>query len=116
MLELGSGAGLCSLVVSHFARALIATDYQDIVLNLLQDNIANYVDAGKCVAHVAKLEWGATQYQGLNAHTTHTPIDAGLLRGLDCIIGSDIVYWESSVEPLFATLNVLFASSLRKSG
>ena len=107
VLELGAGAGLCSLVASHFARSVIATDYQDMVLKLLQDNVTSYVDHNKCIAQVAKLEWGATQYSQLVDYATQTQMDAGLLKSLDFIIGSDIVYWESSVEPLFSTLNAI---------
>lgn len=38
VLEIGSGPGLCALVAQHFAKTVILSDYQDLVMDLIAIN------------------------------------------------------------------------------
>lgn len=58
VLELGSGPGLGGFIVSKWASQVILTDYQDLVLELLESNIAGYNKNGaRCEMLVAELDW-----------------------------------------------------------
>ena len=40
VLELGAGPGLCGLVTAHVAKTVVLTDYQDLVMDLIDKNIS----------------------------------------------------------------------------
>eukprot|EP00351_Strombidinopsis_sp_SopsisLIS2011_P002382 CAMPEP_0116880380 /NCGR_PEP_ID=MMETSP0463-20121206/12292_1 /TAXON_ID=181622 /ORGANISM="Strombidinopsis sp, Strain SopsisLIS2011" /LENGTH=71 /DNA_ID=CAMNT_0004530867 /DNA_START=192 /DNA_END=407 /DNA_ORIENTATION=- len=39
VLELGSGPGLCGFIAAWWAKQVILTDYQDIVMDLIEKNM-----------------------------------------------------------------------------
>ena len=97
---------MCSLIVSQYAKNLISTDYKDQVLKLIKENLDSF-GSPKCTRKVAKLDWGNSNFSELTEFETGEKITDEILKGVDYVIGSDIVYWESSVAPLFNALNVL---------
>lgn len=50
VLEVGSGPGLCGLVAQHWASHVVLSDYQDLVMDLININIKD------CVPKVASCE------------------------------------------------------------
>lgn len=123
VLELGSGPGLCALVTQHYASKVVLSDYQDLVMDLIAINMKDTEPQAKdtCQLLCTKLDWVKSSepdyYSTLPIHA----IDYSNLRGelmevsklgdmeFDVVIGSDIVYWTSSITPL---MNVLTVSSL----
>ena len=58
MLEVGSGPGLGGFVASKWAQKIVLTDYQAIVLDLIESNINGYNhNAETCEMLCAKLDW-----------------------------------------------------------
>ena len=55
VIEVGSGTGLCGLVSANYAQNVVLTDYQEVVLKLIDMNI----DLQKKPANVysAMLDW-----------------------------------------------------------
>jgi predicted nicotinamide N-methyase len=39
VLELGSGPGLCGLIAANYADVVVLTDYQELVMDLIDINI-----------------------------------------------------------------------------
>lgn len=58
ILELGSGPGLCGLIAAHYAKQVILSDYQDLVMDLIKMNIKDF-DPKKCECslNAVKLDW-----------------------------------------------------------
>ena len=59
VLELGSGPGLSGFHAAHWASEVIVTDYQDLVLELLQHNIQNCNPSTQCQMFTCRLDWCA---------------------------------------------------------
>ena len=58
VLEVGSGPGLGGFVASKWARRVVLSDYQDIVLDLMESNISRYNhNAATCPMFAAKVNW-----------------------------------------------------------
>jgi predicted nicotinamide N-methyase len=97
VLELGSGAGLPGLLVSHYAKRTVLTDHNKIVLELLQKNIS-INNLQKCDCRL--LEWANENHlQQLEPNS------------FDFIIGSDIVFWRDSIPALLITVDRLLSLS-----
>jgi predicted nicotinamide N-methyase len=43
VLELGSGPGLCALIAQHWAKKVVLSDYQDLVMDLIEINMRDTV-------------------------------------------------------------------------
>jgi methyltransferase-like protein 6 len=117
MLEVGSGVGICGLLAAQLASKCILTDNNDIIIDILQKN-ANIFneDTQKTLpplpsssssnnnrVEVAFLHWGED-----------SQIDALLQKfpnGFDIVIGSDVCYWPSCINPLFKTLDRLLSQT-----
>ena len=100
-IELGAGVGLCSLIASAFMKYGICTDYQPEVLNCIINNI-NSSKKSNIVS--AQLEWATTDISKLCNFQDSSIIDQQTIKQIEYIFGADIVYWECSIAPLFATL------------
>lgn len=58
VIELGSGPGLCGLLSANWAKSVVLTDYQDLVMDLIQTNIDKCNPReGKCELYCARLDW-----------------------------------------------------------
>lgn len=101
VLEVGSGVGICGLLAGHCGPAeLVVTDHNDVVMDVLEQNVAlNFPDSSTVTA--AKLDW---------AHIPESVL--GDREGaFDIILGSDVVHWPASVEPLLDTILFFLARS-----
>mmetsp|Transcript_26799 Transcript_26799/g.63749 ORF Transcript_26799/g.63749 Transcript_26799/m.63749 type:complete len:255 (+) Transcript_26799:3-767(+) len=97
VLEVGAGCGLSGIFTAKFAKEVVLTDYQEVVLEVLAQNCeASNVD---CAGEVrcAKLEWGK-ELEPFRAK--HAP------EGFDVIIGADVVHWPDCIRPLIDSLEV----------
>lgn len=97
VLEVGSGTGITGLVAAFCSKSVIVTDYNDIVLELLDHNAReNAVPGSKCVCK--KLDW--TQESSRLTFPAHS---------YKLIIGSDVVYWYNMIVPLLETVDYLLS-------
>ncbi|KAL4473135.1 hypothetical protein ABPG72_007365 [Tetrahymena utriculariae] len=90
VLELGAGVGLSGLVCAQYAKQVYVTDGNDIVCELMEMN-AQYAQNNNVV--MEKYCWGDNSYLEKRKDVK-----------FDIIIGADIMFWESSIEPLAITL------------
>ncbi|XP_006470520.2 uncharacterized protein LOC102624951 isoform X1 [Citrus sinensis] len=100
ILELGSGVGVTGILCSRFCREVLLTDHNEEVLKILKKNIEHHTssenpnsDAGLAVE---KLEWGNSDQ--INKIIQKYP------GGFDLILGADICFQQSSISPLFDTV------------
>ena len=114
-MELGSGPGLGGFVASKWAREVILSDYQDVVLDLMESNIASYNhNAATCPMYAAKIDWydiNKDQYYEKIELVAEDGTVAGRMgnKTLDVVIGTDVIYWRHTIDPLIDTLEALFA-------
>ena len=110
VLELGSGPGLCGFMAANLgAKEVILTDYKTQVMQLIAQNI-KHVQSQNVKAHMshAELDW---YYASDTTYLKNLPVldenmqqvDSFYKRaeGFDVIIGSDLLYFKESIEPLF---------------
>eukprot|EP01132_Coremiostelium_polycephalum_P001405 gene1405-1774_t len=103
ILELGSGVGVCGLFLARLGEKCVLSDNNDVVMDLLQMNVRDSCQRGyECSA--VKLDWG-------NETDMSNVLKEYDDKGFDIIIGSDIVYWQSSIIPLFTTVSRLLSNS-----
>lgn len=106
VLEVGCGcAGICSLIASHHAVRVIATDGDEGTVNLLQENLllnADVFPVDKIVCQ--KLRWGDSD--DLEAVMG----SEAARRGIDVVIGTDVLYVSEAVPLLFQTASSVLAS------
>ena len=99
VLELGSGPGLCGLIAANHASVVVLTDYQEIVMDLIDINIQTCnPKPNDCELFAAQLDWEKMDdpnfYDSLD-YTNKDQTVEGKFRDIqfDYVIGSDIVYW-----------------------
>lgn len=97
IIELGSGCGLLGIAISRLStvQRITLTDYDAGCLDLINENII-LNSPHSCAFNVNMLKWGETCN---NSYETY-PL----------IIGSDLLYSEDIVNPLFFTLNQLMGN------
>ena len=99
MLEVGSGPGLGGFIASKWASKVVLTDYQDIVLDLMESNISRYNhNAETCEMFASKIDWNEMteegKYQTIDLITGDGTVAGKLCdMPLDIVIGTDVVYW-----------------------
>ena len=96
VVELGAGCGLPGLVAARFAQQVLLTDGNEIVMDLLDRNTRNVVNARSM-----RLEWGTA---------VSLPNDLDL-DAVDVVIAADVVQWPAEVEPLLQTVKALLGTS-----
>ena len=58
VLELGAGPGLCGMIAAREAKQVVLTDYQEIVMDLIDKNISECNPRPKyCNLYAAQLDW-----------------------------------------------------------
>lgn len=120
ILELGSGPGLGGFLASKWAKSVILTDYQDLLIDLMTENIANYniySENNDCEMFTAKLDWKEVvnegYFEGIDLINEESSISGKLIeRKIDFIIGTDLIFFSSSVTPLIDTLDKLNNSGI----
>ncbi|XP_058078417.1 uncharacterized protein LOC131226740 isoform X5 [Magnolia sinica] len=102
VVELGSGVGITGILCSRFCREVVLTDHNEEVLKILNKNIELHQpsETPDCVGLVAeKLEWG-------NADDISRILQK-YSGGFDLVLGADICFQQSSIPPLFDTVEQL---------
>ncbi|CAL1403589.1 unnamed protein product [Linum trigynum] len=103
VLELGSGVGVTGILCSRFCSRVVLTDHNDEVLKILNKNIeiqSSSENPYPCAElHAAKLDWG-----NLDRASEILQKSNG---GFDLILGADICFQQSSICPLFDTVQQL---------
>lgn len=104
ILELGAGLGLCGLVAHKLgAETVVMTDGDTDTLSAMRKNVAQNITCQKNQNQVEcrQLEWDHKKANQFRQR-----------RGtFDLILGSDIIYVEQIIEPLFATVLQLLSNS-----
>ncbi|XP_031287171.1 protein N-lysine methyltransferase METTL21A [Pistacia vera] len=104
IIELGSGVGITGILCSRFCREVVLTDHNDEVLKILKKNIDLHtsMENPSCKAGlgVEKLEWGNSDQINQILHKYS--------GGFDLILGADICFQQSSIPPLFDTVEQFF--------
>ena len=102
VIELGAGAGLAGFFCTNFAKHVIITDGNDVVMRLLHKNhTSSEVIKGSC--SVKKLLWGKKQYiHECLKDEQYTP---------DIIIGADVILWPTYTKTFLITLKYLLLMS-----
>ncbi|XP_042480034.1 protein N-lysine methyltransferase METTL21A isoform X2 [Macadamia integrifolia] len=103
VIELGSGVGITGVLCSLFCNEAVLTDHNDEVLKILKKNIELHKSLEtprNCAGLVAeKLEWGNPDHM--------SQISQKYSGGFDLVLGADICFQQSSVPPLFDTVEQL---------
>jgi predicted nicotinamide N-methyase len=123
VLEIGSGVGLAGLVSGLCSpKSVILTDYKPQVMELISKNIDHFNRAHnpkkQVEVHHSMLDW----YFGSDPKYLSTlPVyDENMnqiscfqdtLKGLDLIIGSDLIYFPESMDPLILMIEHFFSLS-----
>lgn len=108
-MELGAGLGLCGILAGALnARCVFITDGDSDTLRGMRENVdrnASRVDTEtlKC----RQLRWG----MNLPQFSQHCAAYTNEEGRFDTIMGSDIIYVESVLDPLFETVNELLSSN-----
>ncbi|KAK9124820.1 hypothetical protein Scep_013666 [Stephania cephalantha] len=103
IIELGSGVGVTGILCGRFCHEILLTDHNEQVLKILKKNIElqpsheNHTNYAGLAAE--KLEWG--NVDDLSLILQRYP------RGFDLILGADIYFQQSSIPPLFTTVEKL---------
>eukprot|EP01097_Dermamoeba_algensis_P006649 TRINITY_DN4148_c0_g1_i1.p1 TRINITY_DN4148_c0_g1~~TRINITY_DN4148_c0_g1_i1.p1 ORF type:complete len:234 (-),score=37.05 TRINITY_DN4148_c0_g1_i1:221-889(-) len=98
IIELGSGTGLCGILLGIIGSRVLMTDYDELSLSLLNQNIdINSTSGYKFMPQVKQLTWG------------ECPPD--ICEQYDLIVGSDIVYKKEAVRPLLQSVKQLLSKN-----
>lgn len=114
VLELGAGPGLCGFVAAHVAKTVVLTDYQDLVMDLIDKNISTCnPNPDNCQLFAARLDWDKMIipefYESLEYTNSDQQVEGKFCDiDFDYVIGSDVVYWPQSIIPLCNVLDALF--------
>ena len=105
---------MCGLIAANHASVVVLTDYQEIVMDLIDINIQTCnPKPNDCELFAAQLDWEKMDdpnfYDSLD-YTNKDQTVEGKFRDIqfDYVIGSDIVYWPQSIQPLYKVLLKLF--------
>ncbi|KAN0029495.1 hypothetical protein ACTA71_007624 [Dictyostelium dimigraforme] len=112
IVELGSGVGLCGLVSSKYSNFTIFTDGDEKSLPLLKDNVqsnSSLFNNNQDRISIERLYWGENQ-----PTLDHFKQQYSIKYNFDTIIGSDLIYVDASIEPLFYTVDSILKTN--KSG
>uniref|UniRef100_A0A7S3JY49 Calmodulin-lysine N-methyltransferase n=1 Tax=Aureoumbra lagunensis TaxID=44058 RepID=A0A7S3JY49_9STRA len=95
-IELGAGSGLPGIVASKKAKYVVLTDGNELVLSLLERNLA--LNRGDHKQEVRRVCWG--ERSSVEGFTDY----------FDCVLGADVVAWPNSIEPLLQTVTAILAT------
>jgi SAM-dependent methyltransferase len=114
VLELGSGTGACGLALAQHCGAMVLTDYEPAVLELLRENMVRNASHTGGAVEVARLAWGDAEGAesvagGLPAEfwARCPAVGAEGFAGFDALIGTDVVYDGAVVPALLASAHAL---------
>lgn len=111
VLELGAGLGSCGILAQKLgARRVFLTDGDTDVLFQMRQNVKLNVGEGDAV-ECRQLRWGTDTHNFKHCFCNPSGVGHDLTKGkgFDVIMGSDIIYVEEMLEPLFKTVLELLA-------
>ncbi|KAM9956886.1 hypothetical protein ACTFIR_003621 [Dictyostelium discoideum] len=109
IVELGSGVGLCGLVSSKYSNFTLFSDGDEKSLPLLRDNVnsnSELFNNSNDRISIERLYWGDNQ-----PTLTHFIEQYSTKYNFNIIIGSDLIYVDSSIEPLFFTVDSILKTN-----
>jgi predicted nicotinamide N-methyase len=119
VLELGAGLGLCGILAHHLQAAnVVLTDGDTDALSFMRSNVAsNCGDSSSANSssnsiQCRQLVWGNKERLSdlVRQHTTPSDADnENKNEGFHLILGSDIIYVEEILDPLFESVERLLA-------
>lgn len=115
VLELGAGCGLVGLTVAQMAgcATVVMTDHDPGTLRLIEAGVARNQARLRAACRAALLEWGqdAVGQALVGGDGGGGDEDCG---GFDLVIGSDLIYSDTVVRPLLATVAGVLGDSRGK--
>jgi predicted nicotinamide N-methyase len=108
VLEVGSGLGRCGLLahcLSHDNVTTVLTDGDTDTLQQLRRNISNNVSDSDDTISCRQLLWGERYAKDYLSQQT-----GGDKKHFDLILGSDLIYVQSVIQPLFETVKTLLST------
>ncbi|KAG7092336.1 hypothetical protein E1B28_008697 [Marasmius oreades] len=120
VIELGSGIGLTSLVLSSLGwKKVVATDTASVISSVLSQNITNNSLGGDdCRILVRELDWTISPERWtwdndyVVTSASYTSTTRRLSHPFDLIVTADTVYEPSLLEPLLRTIHGLCTMSV----
>ena len=97
-VELGAGVGLLSIVAARLGVSMVATDGDEAVLGLLQENVSRqaWASGKEEPVRVSQLKWGAPAVlESLGLHAA-----VGLVLATGVVYGSDPEGWSGLVDSI----------------
>lgn len=112
VVELGAGCGLAGLVAARFAKAVVTTDGNEVVMDLLQRNAERHqrelesTPRSNSKIYAREFQWGnKEQLQDI----------VNLMEGnVDVVVAADVVQWPDVIEPLVHSIKALLWHSRSK--
>ena len=107
VLEVGSGLGRCGLLahsLSHDNATTVLTDGDTDTLKQLRQNVSTNTSAGDDTITCKQLLWGE---QHAKDYLSQQPNGK---KHFDLILGSDLIYVQSVIQPLFETVRTLLCT------
>lgn len=104
VLEVGSGLGRCGLLahsLSHDNATTVLTDGDTDTLKQLRQNVSNNTSAGDDTITCKQLLWGEQHAKNYLSQQSDKK------KHFDLILGSDLIYVQSVIRPLFETVRTL---------
>jgi len=102
VLELGSGAGLSGITLSHVCKQAILSDKHEDVVALIGENIKNNAPPERCLCRL--LQWGSNVNELLQKFPDIT-----------VVVGCDIIYDSDSMGALWQTIDEVLNRGVRNS-
>ncbi|KAM9992379.1 hypothetical protein ACTFIY_009816 [Dictyostelium cf. discoideum] len=109
IVELGSGVGLCGLVSSKYSNFTLFSDGDEKSLPLLRDNVnsnSQLFENNNDRISIERLYWGDNQ-----PTLTHFIQQYSTKYNFTTVIGSDLIYVDSSIELLFFTVDSILKTN-----
>lgn len=107
VLELGAGLGLAGLLAANMCTSIVLTDGDTETLSLLRKNVSQNAKRNDNGVF-AKVQCGQLRW-GINMSPFAAKYSPS--GGFDVILGSDIIYSEDIISPLFDTVNTLLCQN-----
>lgn len=107
VLEVGSGLGRCGLLahsLSHDNATTVLTDGDTDTLKQLRHNVSKNTSAGDDTITCQQLLWGEQHAKDYLSQQSDEK------KHFDLILGSDLIYVQSVIRPLFETVRTLLCT------